>query len=162
MNRKDKFDYEYMMIFMLSCDVSFLWCVYIKKTYWSCRPVWPPRACWLWSYYEWCSVGSHNVDLIPHQEMQRPESSAGWNTKWESLVTWNDLPHYLLLDNLCLGSMCVFILGEGDVSPDLLFILHCQLSSLHLLLSNWLILYLEGRIYIFLEDTNRAWVTITQ
>lgn len=54
------------------------------------------------------------------------------------------------------SSMCAFILGQGDVSPDLPFILLCQLSSLRLLLSCWLILspFLEGRIYIFLEGTN--------
>lgn len=54
------------------------------------------------------------------------------------------------------GSICVFILGQGDVSPDVMFILHCQLSSLHLLLSYGLILSfslcLEGRIYIFLKE----------
>lgn len=35
--------------------------------------------------------------------------------------------------------MCVFILGQGDVSPNFLFILHSQLSSFCLLLSDWLI-----------------------
>lgn len=56
------------------------------------------------------------------------------------------------------SSMYAFILGHGDVSPDLLFILHCQLSSLHPLLSCWLTLSvcLEGRIYVFLEGTNRT------
>ena len=50
-----------------------------------------------------------------------------------------------------------FILCHGDVFPDLLFILNCQLSPRHLLLSYWLILSscLEGRIDIFLEGTNR-------
>lgn len=53
--------------------------------------------------------------------------------------------------------MSVFILGQGDVSPDLLFVLHCQLSPLHLLLSCWLIILFlcwDGRIYILLKGTH--------
>lgn len=59
--------------------------------------------------------------------------------------------------------MCVFILGQGDISPDLLFILHGHHSPLPLLLSDWLILSLclEGRIFIFLEVIKRAWTTTT-
>lgn len=88
-----------------------LWLVWVFlvvaaiQTHLSCHPARPLHACWLWSYYGWCSGGLHNVALKPHWETQHPKSSAGWNKRGSS---WNMFCDKLGIEiNLSQFNVCV-------------------------------------------------------